>query len=426
MLNKHAIWFPGQGSQRVGMGKALSARHAVVKAALEEANEALGMRLDSLMYEGPLTELTQTENAQPAILALGMAMYRLYSREWGYLPAMAAGHSLGEITALTCAGAITYPDALRLVRCRGELMQGAAAAGLGAMAAVNGPSPDHVAKVCLEISAGCADGSHIVVVSNINSERQTVISGHQEAVHEASERLSVHGATVIPLQVSAPFHSPLMASAAERFAEVLSRVSFGKLDFPVVSSLTGLPYGNTAEIAGMLSRGLTDPVNWPAVLAFQMSIGIATAVELGPGNVLKRLARSDGLRVFAVDDKEDEAYLIAASQQSDAYSIELMNRCLAIATCLRNRNWNAVEYEQGVVVPYRSLQRLVERLRETGEPVAETHVRQAVAMLNSVFRTKGTPAEEREQRLASLQVEFGLNGLPGVSTADRPYSGSLL
>ncbi|MFC9774197.1 ACP S-malonyltransferase [Paenibacillus chitinolyticus] len=424
MLNKHAIWFPGQGSQRVGMGKTLSERHAVVKATMEEANEALGMRLDSLMYEGPITELTRTDNAQPAILALGVAMYRVYSREWGYLPAMAAGHSLGEITALTCAGAITFPDALRLVRRRGELMQGAAAAGIGAMAAVNGPSPDVVAKVCLEISAGCTDGSRIVVVSNMNSERQTVISGHKEAVHEASERLSAHGAAVIPLQVSAPFHSPLMAPAAAQFAEVLSRFSFGEMDFPVVSSLTGLPYGDTAEIAGMLARGLTDPVNWPAVLAFQKSIGVAAAVELGPGNVLKRLAPSDALRVFAFDDKEDEAHLVG--RQTDAYSIDLLNRCLAIATCVRNRNWNKAEYEQGVVSPYRGVQQLVDRLRETGEQVAEAHVRQALAMLESVFRTKGTSAEEQERRYARLQGEFGLRGLPGVSPADRPYAGSLV
>jgi len=426
MLNKHAIWLPGQGSQRVGMGRSLSDRYAVVKATMEEANEALGMHLDSLMYEGSMTELTRTDNAQPAILALGVAMYRVYSQEWGYVPAMAAGHSLGEITALTCAGAITFPDALRLVRRRGELMQGAATAGIGAMAAVNGPSPEVVTKVCLETSAGCADGSHIVVVSNINSERQTVISGHKAAVLEASETLSAQGATVIPLQVSAPFHSPLMAPAAAQFAEVLSHVSFGEMGFPVVSSLTGLPYGYTEEIAGLLARGLTDPVNWPAVLSFQKSIGVAAAVELGPGNVLKRLAPPYGLHVFAFDDKEDEAHLVAASRQTDAYSIELLHRCLAIATCVRNRNWNTAQYEQGVASPYRSVQQLVEQLRETGEQVAEAHVRQALVMLESVFRTKGTSAKEQERRLARLRDEFGLRSLPGVSPADRPYADSLL
>ncbi|GAB6989819.1 ACP S-malonyltransferase [Paenibacillus pini] len=426
MLNKHAIWLPGQGSQRVGMGKALSVRHAVVKRTVEEANDVLGMRLDSLMFEGPMTELTRTDNAQPAILTLGVAMYRVYSQEWGYLPAMAAGHSLGEITALTCAGALTFTDALKLVRRRGELMQAAAATGIGAMTAVNGPSYDVVAKVCLETSAGCADGSRMVVVSNINSERQTVISGHKEAVDEASEKLSAHGAEVISLQVSAPFHSPLMAPAAAQFSEVLSRVSFGEMEFPVVSSLTGLPYGNTSEIMGMLARGLTDPVNWQAVLAFQKSMGVASAVELGPGNVLKRLGQPYGIRVFAFDDKEDEAYLGAASRQTDAYSIELLNRCLAIATCVRNRNWNAAEYEQGVVSPYRSVQQLVDRLRETEEEVAEVHVRQALAMLESVFLTKGTSPEEQERRLTRLQDEFGMRSLPGVSHADRPYAGSLL
>ncbi|KOP68258.1 ACP S-malonyltransferase [Bacillus sp. FJAT-18019] len=426
MLNKHAIWFPGQGSQRVGMGKALSERHAVAKVTIEEANEVLGMRLDSLMFEGPLTELTRTDNAQPAILALGVAMYRVYSQEWGYTPALAAGHSLGEITALTCAGAITFPDALRLVRRRGELMQEAAAAGIGAMAAVNGPSSDVVASVCLETNAGYAEESRIVVISNINSEQQTVISGHKEAVQEASERLSALGASVIQLQVSAPFHSPLMLPVAERFAEVLSHVSFGELDFPVVSSLTGHPYENTDEITVMLERGLTDPVNWPAVLAFQKSMGIATAVELGPGNVLKRLAPPDGLRVYAFDDEGDEAQLVASSQQAGVYSIELLNRCLAIVTCLRNRNWNPAEYEQGVVLPYRGVQTLVDRLRETGEQVAEAHVLQALEMLKSVFRTKGTSPQEQQRRLERLQGEFDLRGLQGVVTEDQLYSGSLL
>ncbi|GGG69830.1 ACP S-malonyltransferase [Paenibacillus radicis (ex Gao et al. 2016)] len=426
MLNKHAIWLPGQGSQRVGMGKALSGRYAVVTEALTEANEALGMRLDNLMYEGPMAELTQTGNAQPAILALGVAMYRVYSQEWGYTPEIAAGHSLGEITALTCAGAVTFPDALRLVRCRGELMQRAAAAGSGAMAAVNGPSSDVVAKVCMDINAECADGSCIVVISNINSEQQTVISGHKKAVIEASKRLSANGAIVIPLQVSAPFHSPLMAPAAVQFAEVLNGISFGELAFPVVSSLTGLPYKNTAEIPELLARGLTDPVNWLSVLAYQKSIGVAVAVELGPGSVLKRLAQREELRVLSFDDTEDEAQLADVSKPSEAYSIELLNRCLAIATCVRNRNWNASQYEQGVASPYRGVLQMIETLQETGGQVEEAHVRQALAMLESVFVTKGASAQEQERRLAKLRAEFGLSSLPVVSLGNRPYAGSLL
>ncbi|SYX84036.1 putative Aspartate 1-decarboxylase [Paenibacillus alvei] len=191
----------------------------------------------------------------------------------------------------------------------------------------------------------------------------------------------------------------------------------------LVSSLTGLPYRNTEEVAEMLARGLTEPVNWQAVLAFQKSIGITVSVELGPGKVLKRLASSDAeLRVFAFDDKEDEARLVAASQSTDTYSVELLTRCLAIATGLRNRNWNANEYEQGVASPYRGVQQLVERLRETGEQVADAHVQQALAMLESVFRTKGTSAEEKERRLARLCEEFDLPSLPGVT----PYAGSLL
>ncbi|MFF2886819.1 ACP S-malonyltransferase [Paenibacillus sp. NPDC057967] len=425
MLDKHAIWFPGQGSQRVGMGKSLSERYGIVKETMDEANEALGLRLDRLMVEGPTAELTKTENAQPAILALGVAMYRVYSREWGYAPVLAAGHSLGEITALTCAGAIAFPDALRLVRRRGELMQGAAASGIGAMAAVNGLSPETVGVACSVISSDAAGGNGVVVVSNLNSAQQTVISGHQEAVREASERLIQYGAAVIPLQVSAPFHSPLMAPAAAQFAEELSRISFGELGFPVVSSLTGLPYGNAGEIPELLARGLTDPVNWIAVVQFLQSHHITAAVELGPGTVLKRLSQSDRLSVFAFDDREDEAHLVAASRQTSAFSIELLNRCLAIATCIRNRNWNTDEYEQGVAAPYRKVQQLIERLRETDERVLEEHVAESLLMLESVFRTKGAPAEERERRLASLRDEFGLHELPDLSSYAPQYASSL-
>ncbi|REK77829.1 [acyl-carrier-protein] S-malonyltransferase [Paenibacillus paeoniae] len=428
MLDKHAIWFPGQGSQRVGMGKAHSERYEIVKDTLEEANEALGRNLSGLMFEGPMTELTKTENAQPAILALGVAMYRVYSREWGYVPAIAAGHSLGEITALTCSGAIAFPDALRLVHKRGELMQGAAASGIGAMAAVNGLSPTVVALACLEASASCTDGNHVVVVSNINSEQQTVISGHKEAVRQASQRLALQGASVIPLQVSAPFHSPLMAPAAAQFAEELSRIAYGELSFPVVSSLTGMPYKDAGEIAELLARGLTDPVNWTAVIRYLKTDNITTAVEIGPGNVLKRLAQRDHLSVFALDDREDEVHVLTMSRQSEPagrYTIELLNRCLAIATCIRNRNWNQVEYEQGVSVPYRGVQRLIDQLRESGEQVSEEHVKQALAMLESVFQTKGAPVEEKERRFEGLRTEFGLDSLPGAAPYNREYADSL-
>ncbi|RJX41826.1 [acyl-carrier-protein] S-malonyltransferase [Paenibacillus pinisoli] len=425
MLDKHAVWFPGQGSQRVGMGKALSERYEMARETLDEANEALGMRLDQLMAEGPMAELTKTENAQPAILALGVAMYRIYSREWGYVPAMAAGHSLGEITALTCAGAIAFPDALRLVRRRGELMQEAAASGTGAMAAVGGLSPETVAMACSVASSDAVSGDGVVVVSNINSLQQTVISGHQEAVRQVSERLTEYGASVIPLQVSAPFHSPLMAPAAAQFADVLERITFAEPAFPVVSSLTGLPYQNAGDVPKLLARGLTDPVDWISVVQYLENHNIAAAVELGPGAVLKRLSQSARLRVYAFDDREDEALLAAANRQNGEYSIGLLNRCLAIATCVRNRNWNAAEYEQGVVAPYRHVQQLIEGLRQSGGEVKEEHVSEAIAMLESVFRTKGAPAEERERRLSRLRDEFGLHELPGALQSERQYANSI-
>ncbi|MBP2000044.1 [acyl-carrier-protein] S-malonyltransferase [Paenibacillus shirakamiensis] len=415
MLNKHAIWLPGQGSQHIGMGRSLSERYSVVNDTMDEASEVLGMRLDNLMYHGPLPELTRTDNAQPAILALSIAMYRIYSEEWGYTPTMAAGHSLGEITALTCAGSITFPDALRLVRRRGELMQEAAAGGAGTMAAVKGLHPDIVARTCSEIRAEQAEQGYIVVVSNINSDLQTVISGHTQAVHLASAKLTAQGAVLIPLLVSAAFHSPLMEPAASEFAELLSSITFKEMKFPVVSALTGVPYHDSTEIADRLARGLTEPVNWPAVLAYQRQLGANDAVELGPGRVLTGLAPAEALRVFTFEHLEDETKRAAVIKHNSPYSIDILHRCLAIATCVRNRNWNVAEYEQGVVMPYRGVQQLIERMNETGDSLEEKHVQQALAMLESVFRTKGASIEEQKRRLLRLKEEFGIQELVNTS-----------
>lgn len=244
-----AFVFPGQGSQYVGMGRALAEADAAARQTLAEADEALGRPLTRLLFEGPEDELRITWNTQPAILAVSVACLRALAGRGVGAPAAAAGHSLGEYSALVAAGALGFADALRAVERRGRFMQEAVPLGVGAMAAVLGLEADQVAALCREVSRPGA----VVEVANDNSPGQIVVSGHAAAVEEAGRRAKEAGAKrAVPLPVSAPFHCSLMAPAGERLAEVLAAVSFADPRFPVVANVDARVYRTAGEIAGRL------------------------------------------------------------------------------------------------------------------------------------------------------------------------------
>ncbi|WP_044877445.1 ACP S-malonyltransferase [Paenibacillus sp. IHBB 10380] len=410
MIVKRALLFPGQGSQYVGMGKDLFVKYPLAKETFQEANDTMNVDLTKLMFEGSLNELTRTEYAQPALLAVGMAMFRVYMEVIGTDLNYMAGHSLGEITALTCSGSIPFASAIRIVHRRGELMREAAAFGGGAMAAVNELDVSEVAAICASVSSTYKGGAEIVVVSNINSEDQIVISGHKGALSKAAERLTERGGVVIPLQVSAPFHSPLMAPAAEQFAEELSKHKFTPLQYPVISSVTAKPYASSDEIAKVLTEQLTAPVQWTAVLRYLRENGVSEAVEMGPKAVLKKLARNTaGIKVLAFDYGPDVEQLLSESKVAKQDNpLDFIIQCIAIATCTRNRNWDSEAYTQGVVTPYRNVQTMLYQLQKSGGQVAWTHMEQAYAMLLSVLKTKLVPEHEQLSRLERLLADNGL------------------
>ncbi|GAE86716.1 ACP S-malonyltransferase [Acetivibrio straminisolvens] len=233
-MKKIALLFPGQGSQYVGMGKKLYENYSAAREVFDEANEVLGFDLKELCFNGDINELTKTENTQPVILTASVAAFRVYMEKYGVKPAFLAGHSLGEFAALTCAGAISFKDAVRIVRNRGRYMQEAVPQGIGAMAAVSGVDKPVIEETCIKVS----DENHLVVVSNHNSKDQIVISGHTSAVNTASEILKKHGARIVPLKVSAPFHSPLMQPAADRLREELKLYSYNEPKWQVISNTT--------------------------------------------------------------------------------------------------------------------------------------------------------------------------------------------
>ncbi len=274
--------FPGQGSQAVGMGRALFEGSPAAREVLSRA-EAVLPGLLQLMFQGPSETLTLTENAQPALLAVGYAAYRAYLEAGGATPPAAAGHSLGEWTAHVAAGTLALEDALRLVRLRGRFMQEAVPPDEGAMAAV--------LKLPLAAIEEALDGLAGVWIANLNAPGQTVISGQKPAVLEAARRLKERRARVVFLNVSAPFHSPLMAPAAERLAEAVAGVPFSDPAFPVYANVTAAPVQKGAEAKRLLIEQITAPVRWVETLGALARAGHARFLEFGVGNVLTGLVR---------------------------------------------------------------------------------------------------------------------------------------
>ena len=296
-----AFVFPGQGSQAVGMGRGFYDASAAVKSLYQEAGEALGFDLAKLSFEGPEAELVLTANTQPAILTASVAAATILA-EQGVKPAIAAGHSLGEYSALVVAGALLFADALRVVRRRGEFMQEAVPVGTSAMAAVMGVELTVVEQICEEAAHG-----EIVGVANVNSPAQIVIAGHKGAVERAVALASQRGAKQsVLLPVSAPFHSPLMLPAAERLARELARIPVQAPKIPVVRNVDGGVTTSAEEIIPFLIKQVASPVRWTECVGRMVREGADTFVEAGPGRVLtgllKRIAKE--ARGYSVEDPE--------------------------------------------------------------------------------------------------------------------------
>jgi [acyl-carrier-protein] S-malonyltransferase len=284
--------FPGQGSQTVGMGRDLYEQFPAARAVFDEADAVLGLPLTRLCFEGPEAELTATENAQPALLTTSAALLRAIETARGELlgrPHAVAGHSLGEYSALLAGGALEFAEALRLVRRRGELM---AEAHEGSMAAVIGLAPELLEQLCREASAASGEAAGTVVVANYNAPDQLVISGSTLGVERASLMAKERGAKrVIPLKVSAAFHSPLMQGAADGMAQAIAAATVGELRVPLIANVTAEPLTTADEVRREAVAQVTAPVRWVASVQRIAGDGVTTFLEIGPGKVLTGLVR---------------------------------------------------------------------------------------------------------------------------------------
>lgn len=304
-----AFVFPGQGSQTVGMGKALADNFAPAKAVFDEVDAALSSKLSAVIFEGPADVLTLTENAQPALMAVSLAAFRVLQAEAGLDLArdakFVAGHSLGEYSALAAAGTFSVSDAARLLRTRGQAMQKAVPAGMGAMAALIGLDFDAAAAVAAEAAQG-----QVCQAANDNGGGQVVVSGDKAAVERAVEIAKAKGAKrAMLLQVSAPFHCALMQLAADVMAEALSKVQVNRPAVPVVANVTASPLSEAADIVKSLVAQVTGTVRWRECVAYMASQGVTQFYEVGAGKVLGGLIKriADGATTSAVGTPDDIA-----------------------------------------------------------------------------------------------------------------------
>ncbi|ANM78451.1 MULTISPECIES: ACP S-malonyltransferase [Serratia] len=309
-MTQFAFVFPGQGSQTVGMLAELAAQFPIVEETFGEASSALGYDLWQLVQQGPAEELNKTWQTQPALLAASVAIFRVWQQQGGKAPALMAGHSLGEYSALVCAGVLDFKAAIRLVELRGKLMQEAVPEGTGAMYAIIGLDNDAIAKACEESAQG-----QVVSPVNFNSPGQVVIAGNKEAVERAGAACKAAGAKrALPLPVSVPSHCALMKPAADKLAVALQDITFNAPQVAVVNNVDVRTENDPEAIRSALVRQLYSPVRWTESVEFIAAQGVTSLLEVGPGKVLTGLTKRivDTLTAAAVNDT---ASLSAALEQ---------------------------------------------------------------------------------------------------------------
>lgn len=305
-MTVHALMFPGQGSQKVTMGKALCDSFPSARRIFEEADEALGESLSGMCFEGPEEALALTANTQPAILTTSIAAYTVLKEEVGIEPAVCLGHSLGEFSALVAVGALRFADAVKLVRLRGQAMQEAVPAGVGGMAAVMGMDMEAVEALCKEAREAVEGDDTVLAPANENGGGQVVVAGHATAVQHAVGLAKERKARAIPLKVSAPFHCALMAPAAKRLEEALEAIEIGAMSSPVVANVDAEPNSDPGRVKGLLVQQVTGRVRWESSVRKLLHMGVQEGLEVGHGKVLaglvKRITRDLPVKPFGSPD----------------------------------------------------------------------------------------------------------------------------
>lgn len=408
-MKKLAIVFSGQGSQYVGMGKVLFEQHQSVRELFTEASDVLGINMENLCFSESADVLNSTENTQPAILLCSVAAWQVFQTQTGLIPGAMAGHSLGELSALVGAGALTLEAGLKLARARGLAMAKCGNDGKTGMSAVTKLTREHLESVCKETEGF----GETFVVANFNSPRQQVLSGNVDALKALGDKLKAEGGGVIPLRVSGAFHSPYMQPAAETFADVINSVTLTAPTIPVIANVTAQPHGDPNSIKQSLIAQITSPVLWQDTLNYlAQEVAIDTFVEAGPKDVLKKLATTTlpNVSAFALDKPDDEKAMNEALQGAIKARKErptVLGKCMAVAVATRNTNFDNDAYQQGVVLPYQQLKDMHEKHSAAGTQASADEMITAMNLLQKIMVCKGTSEQEQKMRLRQVAEQTG-------------------
>ncbi|MEC1679080.1 ACP S-malonyltransferase [Bacillus mojavensis] len=408
-MEKIALLFPGQGSQFIGMGRSLYEEYPIAKLTFEEAGDIAQVNIAKLCFEGSLWDLNRGENLLPALLTTCVATFRVYMKEVGIRPHFCAGHSLGEYSALACSGVISFEDAIRITQFRGKLMQDNADKDLGSMTILDGIDTRIVGELCKQHSE---DNRQVAAISCYNSPTQVAISGNKDVIEKVEMGVLDEEGHVTPLMSSAPIHSPLMLEEAEKLCYELSKYRFNMFKWPVISNVTGVPYGKPENTVDLLTLQMVKPVQWTKTLHYLNRLGMTHAIEMGPKNVLNKLTEINLPNVTSLcfGEKADRQSLInlsIAANPDRRQEQTIITKCLAIAVATPNFNWNEIEYQEGVVKPYKRIQSLQEEIEKTGKHPTKVQMIEALELLQGIFQTKKLPYHERRQWLQNIIDETG-------------------
>jgi len=402
MNTRLMIVFPGQGTQYVGMYRKLVGDYSKAADFMQKASEISGLDLENYIENATEEKLAETQIAQPAIFLTEYVMYRKLAETYKLNPVFMAGHSLGEITALACSGALDFEGAVKLVSDRGRFMS--QVDGDGTMAAIIGIPAEEVEAVCQQVGR--------VVVSNYNSPVQTIISGDRDAVEKAGKELEAKKAIVKKMKVSGAFHSFHMEQARDQFVERVKETQGYYFENAVVANYDAKPYSSKETMVEKLSNQLVNSVRWTDILKYAEKMDINTIIEIGPGNTLKRFteATTPSIRCFSMSDENDRERIDAIlekKEKTDCDYEKLVTRCMAIAVCIQNKNENSTEYENGVAIPYKKLKNLQTEIENRQSEATEEEARTAVGLLRQIMDAKKASAEVQKMRIHQLLFETG-------------------
>lgn len=387
-MKKVAAVFSGQGSQYVGMGKDLYQNYPIAKGTFDKASEILGRDIISTILESDKENLTKTENAQIAVFVTSIAAYRVFESECDVLPVVAAGHSLGELSALTAAGAFSFEEALLLVRDRAMYMKNACQEKTGMMCAISNMLPSEVIKLC--------ETKENIWISNINTKKQVVISGEKEKVQFFAEELKEKGALVTELQVAGAFHSGLMKNASESMKSRVQNITINEPVIPVISN-TNAKFEGKNDIAKNIYRQIVMPVLWSETIKRMIELGVQAVVEFGAGHALSNMIRTDSngtIETFLFEKSVDIKETISSiNERYEVKPISFFEKCLAIAVCTKNRNENVDDYNKNVV----DNMSIIRELNDSGGDSKEDRNKATEALKNILVYKKDSEDVIREK-----------------------------